>query len=145
MRYDPKHDFTKVMTLKGQGHRSKQMAPSDSLTLKNIYLDAKIVILSPLVQKLWSKRSFCIIMANVTCSRTSHVQTAQDVFPFDESPHSSYSVLKFGNNLPSRKQYMAQSVILYSSDIERSRSSVRSIIFCTAIPTLPMRTYVKFR
>ena len=66
------------MTLKGQGHRSKQMAPSDSLTLKT-YLDTKIVILNALVRKLWSKMSFCIMVANVTHSRTSHVQTAQDV------------------------------------------------------------------
>ena len=72
------------MTLKGQGHRSKQMAPSDSLTLKT-YLDAKIVILSALVRKFWSK-TFCIMVANVTRSRTSHVQTAQDVFLFIERP-----------------------------------------------------------
>ena len=45
-----------------------------------IYLDAKIVILSALVRKLWSKTSFCLMVANVTRSRTSHVQTAQDVF-----------------------------------------------------------------
>ena len=68
------------MTLKGQGHRSKQMAPSDSLTSKNIDLDTKIVILSALVQKLWSKTSFCIMVVNVTRSRTSHVQIAQDIF-----------------------------------------------------------------
>ena len=35
------------------------MAPSDSLTLKtDIDLDTKIVILSGLVQKLWSKMYF---------------------------------------------------------------------------------------
>ena len=33
---------------------------------------------------------------------------------------------------------MAQRVILYSCDLERSRSSVRSMIFCTAILTLPI-------
>ena len=48
--------------------------------LKNIDIDAKIVILSALVQKLWSKTSFCIIVANITRSHTSHVQTTQDVF-----------------------------------------------------------------
>ena len=41
--------------------------------LKNIDLDTKIVILSALVQKLWSKTSFCIMVANVTRARTSHV------------------------------------------------------------------------
>ena len=40
------------MILKGQGHRSEQMAPSDSLDLENIYLDAKIIILSTLLWKL---------------------------------------------------------------------------------------------
>ena len=52
------------------------------LDLKNIYLNAKIVILSAsdLVQKLWSKMSFCIMVANVTRSRASHVRIAQDVF-----------------------------------------------------------------
>ena len=39
---------------------------------------------------------------------------------------------------------MAQNMILYSCDLERSRSSVRSIIFCTAICTLPMSILVKF-
>ena len=37
------------MTLKAQGHRSKQMAPL-KLHLKDIDLDAKIIILSALVQ-----------------------------------------------------------------------------------------------
>ena len=39
---------------------------------------------------------------------------------------------------------MAQNMILYSCDLERSRSSVRSIIFCTAIRTIPMSIHVKF-
>ena len=39
------------------------MAPSDSLTSKNIDLDTKIVILSALVQKLWSKTSIFIMVA----------------------------------------------------------------------------------
>ena len=56
------------------------------LPLKNIYLDAKVVILSALVWKLWSKMSFCIMVVNVTRSRTSHVQTAQEVLWFIESP-----------------------------------------------------------
>ena len=42
---------------------------------------------------------------------------------------------------------MAQSVILYSCDLERSRSTVRSIKFCTAMRTLPMSRsiHMKFR
>ena len=39
---------------------------------------------------------------------------------------------------------MAQNIILHSCDLEKSRSSVRSIMFCTAIRTLPMSIYVKF-
>ena len=50
------------------------------LHLKNIDLDTKIIIISALVQRLWSKISFCIMVANVTRSCTSHVQTAQDIF-----------------------------------------------------------------
>ena len=81
------------MTLKCRGHRSKQMAPSDSWTLKT-YLDAKIVILSALVRKLWSKTSFCIMVANLTRSRTSHVQPAQEVFQFIERPRPKLPSVK---------------------------------------------------
>ena len=49
------------------------------LDLKNIDLDTKIVILSALAQKLWSKMSFCIMVANIKRPRTSDVQTAQNV------------------------------------------------------------------
>ena len=82
--------------------------------------------------------------ANVTRLRTSHIQTAQDVFSFIEGPDPSYPVLKSGNNLFSRNRDMAQSVILYSCDFERSRSTMRSIKFCTAMRTLPMSIHVKF-
>ena len=82
-----------VMTLKGQGHRSKQMTPSDSFTSKP-YLDAKIVILSALVRKLWLKTSFCIMVTNVTRSRTSHVQTAQDIFQFVKRPRPKLPSVK---------------------------------------------------
>ena len=97
------------------------MALSDSLTLKT-YLDAKIVILSALVQKLWSKTSFCIMVANVTRLRTSHVQTAQDIFDLLKGPDPSYLVLKFGDTLSSRNRDMGQNEILHSCDLERSRS-----------------------
>ena len=50
------------------------------LDLKNMHLDTKIGILSPLVQKLWSKTFFFIMVAKVTRLRTSHVQIAQDMF-----------------------------------------------------------------
>ena len=47
------------------------------LDLKNI----KIVILSAVVQKLWSNTSFCIMMDNITHSYyTLHVQTTQNIF-----------------------------------------------------------------
>ena len=55
------------------------MVPSDSLT-KNIDLETKIVIASTLVQKLWSKASFFVMVHNVMHSCTSHVQTAKTVF-----------------------------------------------------------------
>ena len=48
--------------------------------LKNLELDAKIIMLCALVQKLRSKTSFCIMVANVMRSRTSHTQTTQDIF-----------------------------------------------------------------
>ena len=66
-------------------------------------------------------------------------------FWFIERPDPSYPVLKFGNNLSSRNRDMAQSVILYSCDLERSRPTVRSIKFCTAMRTLPISIHVKFR
>ena len=45
------------MTLKGQGHSSKQIAPSDSLTYK-ADLDAKIIILKCLSSKVKVKDVF---------------------------------------------------------------------------------------
>ena len=60
-------------------------------------------------------------------------------------PNPRYPLLKFGDDLSSRNQDMAQNVILHSCDLERSRSSMRSIIFCTAIRTLSMSIHVKFR
>ena len=84
--YGSKSDFTKVMTLIVQGQRLKQNDTIGFLELRNIDLDTKIIILSVLVQKLRSKAYFCIVVANVTHSRTSHVQTAQDFFKFIERP-----------------------------------------------------------
>ena len=65
-------------------------------------------------------------------------------FDLLKGPNPSYPVLKFGDDLSSRNQDMAQNVTLCNCDLDRSRSSVRSIIFCTAIRTLPMSIHVKF-
>ena len=75
-------------------------------------LDAKIVILSALVRKIWSKTSFCIMVANVMRSRMSHIQIAQDVSDLLKGPNPSYPMLTFGDILSSRNQDMAQNVIL---------------------------------
>ena len=100
--------------------------------------------ISALLWKFWSKTSFCIMAANVMHSRMSHVQTAQDFFYLLKGPDPSYPVLKFGNNLSSRNRDMAQSAILYNCDLERSKSTMRSIKFCTANRTLPLSIHVKF-
>ena len=63
------------MTLKGQGH-IKINSNIGFLYLKIVDLDTKIVILSALVQKLWSKTDFCKMVINVMLSRTSRIQTA---------------------------------------------------------------------
>ena len=133
------------MTLKGQGHRFKTNGTMRFIDLENIYLDVKIIILCALLSKLWSKTSFCIMAANVTRSRTSHVQTAQDIFWFVESPRPKLPCVKFGDDLSSRNRGMAQNVILHICDLERSRSNTRSIKFCTAMRTLPMSIHAKFR
>ena len=72
------------------------------------------------------------MVANVTRSRTSHVQTAQDIFYLLKGPNSSYLVLKFDDDLSSRNRDMAQNMILYSCDLERSRSSIEAnnILHC---------------
>ena len=70
------------------------MAPSDSLTSKTVDLDTQIVILSALVHKLWSKTSFCIIVANIMHSCTSHIQAGQDIFLFIEIPQPKLSCVK---------------------------------------------------
>ena len=75
------------------------MALSEFLDLKTIDLDAKIVI-SALVQKLWSKTSFCIMVANVTRSCMSQIPTAQDIFILLKGPAPSYLVLIFDNIVP---------------------------------------------
>ena len=66
--------------LKGFTKPTLIMLKFGNIDLKNIELDAKIIILSALVQKLRSKTSFCIMVVNVMLSCTSHVQTDQDIF-----------------------------------------------------------------
>ena len=111
---------------------------------KNIDRDNKIVILSALVQKLWSKTSFCIMLANKTHSCTSHGQTAQDIFTLFKGPNPSYLVLKFGGNYLSSNWDMTQNVNLYDHDLVTQGYSWRSIIFSKTSCTLPMSIRVKF-
>ena len=127
------------MILKGQDHRSKQMAPSGSLTLKTYIsrcqnrppkcLRLKVMVKDLFLHNAGQRNTFAYV------SRSNRSGCFFDLL---KGPHPSYSVLKFGDNLSSRNRDVAQSVILYSCDLERSRSSVRSIIFCTAVLTLPM-------
>ena len=95
------------------------------LDLKNIYLGVKIIILSAFVRKLRSKKSFCIMVANVTRLRTSHVQLLKMSFNLLKSLNSSYFALKFGDSLSNRNRDMAQNVILQGCDLEGSRLSVK--------------------
>ena len=64
------------------------------LDLKNIDLDNKIVILSALVQKLWSKTSLCIMVVNVMRSCMSHIRIAKDIFSFIQRLRSKVSCVK---------------------------------------------------
>ena len=64
------------------------------LDLKNIVLDTEIVTLSPLVQKLWSKTSFCIMVANIMRLCTLQVQITQDIISFIERPRPKLSCIK---------------------------------------------------
>ena len=52
-----------------------------------------------------------ILVANVTRSRTYHIQIAQDVLNLLKGPDPSYPVLKIGDNLSSRNWDMAKNVI----------------------------------
>ena len=63
---------------------------------------------------------------NVTCLRTSLVQTAQKIFDLLKGSDPSYLVLKCGNIFPIINWDMAQNVILQSRDLERSRSQVKT-------------------
>ena len=88
------------------------------LDLKNIDIDPQIINLSALVQTLWSEKSFCKIVANVTHSRTSHVQTTQGIFTLLKGPKITYLVLKFGDNCSSSNRDTAQNVSLQGHDLE---------------------------
>ena len=114
------------------------------LDLKTMDLVAKIVILSVLVQKLWSKMSLCIMVANKMRSRTSHIQTAQNIFIFFKGPNANYSMLKFGDNLSSSNCDMVQNVILLVCDLERSRSFSKVKTFLSDHRHLPISICLKF-
>ena len=106
----------RVMTLKDQGHRSKTNSTIRFLDLKNIDLDTKIVMLHALVPKLWSKTSFCIMVANVTCfAYVTHSNRSRYFFHSLKGPYPSYLVLKFSIILPINNWDMAQNVILIRS------------------------------
>ena len=94
-----------------KGHDLETSGTIGFLDLTKIVLDTKIVILSSLFQKLWSKTSFCIMVANIMCSLASHVQITQDIFHLLKGPDTSYLVLKFSNILPINNWDMAQNVI----------------------------------
>ena len=51
------------------------------------------------------------MVANVMHSRTSHIQTSQDIFNLLKGSDPSYHVLQLGNILPINNWYMAQNVI----------------------------------
>ena len=83
------HDFESSRSL------GKIIGTIRFLDLKNIDLDiTQNVILSALVQKLWSKTSFCIMVDNVMRSRTSHTQAAQIIFLFVKRPLPKLSCVK---------------------------------------------------
>ena len=93
------------------------------LDLKNIDLDIKIFVPSALVQTLLSKTSFCIMVANVMRSCTSHVQTAQDVFSFIERPQPMLSCFKnLATFCPLITEIWPKTWFHKGHDLERSRS-----------------------
>ena len=60
-----------------------------------------------LVQTLWRKTSFCIMVANINL-RTFHVQRAQNVFDCLKGPYLSYLLVNFGNFFAINNQDMSQ-------------------------------------
>ena len=82
--------------------------------------------------------SFCLMVASVTHSRTSHVQTTQDVFLYIERPRPKLSYVKiWGQQL--------RYVILHICDLERPRSSLKFKNFLSSLHHLPISTHVKFQ
>ena len=73
---------------------------------KNTDLDTKIIILSALVQKLWSKMYFCKMMVNVIGLRVSRITSTWGIFfykdlHFDYHPHwHSGSNQSVGSSVP---------------------------------------------
>ena len=136
--------FTKVITLKGQGHRLQIWHYWIPWPKKNISRLRNCQPIKCLSAKLWSTTSFCIMVANITHSRMSQFQTNQDGFDLLKGPDPSYPMLKFGDNLSSSNWDMAQNVILQVCDLERSRSSMKANKFSIRPHHLHISTRVKF-
>ena len=135
--------FCKCHNLERSRSLVKTNATIGFLDLNNMDLDTKIIILSALVEKLWSM-SFCKIGANVARSGTSHVQSTHDILTLCKGPDPSYPVLKFGDDCPSSNCDTAPNMILQGHDLKRSKSSVRPTICCKTLRSLLMSIHVKF-
>ena len=85
--------FRKVMILKDQGHMSKQMAPSDSLTSKiDLVLpnhQPKCFSSNVMVKDIFLQNSS---KHNITRSRPPHIHTTLGIFTLLKSPNTSYPV-----------------------------------------------------
>ena len=84
------------------------------------------------------------MVVNITHLHPSHFRTVQHVLNRLKDPDPSYSVVKYGDNLSSRKGDMAQHVISRGCELEWSRSSVKVTKFSIRPHHLPISTCVKF-
>ena len=74
----PKMTLCKGHDLKRLRSQGKINGTIGFLDFKIIDLDTKIVILKCFNSKVMVMKSFCIMVANVTCLHRSHVQTAKN-------------------------------------------------------------------
>ena len=84
----------------------------------------KIVILSALIKKLWSKTSFCTMTENVTRSRMSHVQTAQNIDWKNRTQAVLWKCL--ATLCPLITEIWPKMWFWKGHDLERSRSQVKT-------------------
>ena len=123
------------MIFKGHGlERSKSLGKRNGtigfLDLKNINLVTKMVTLSALFQKLMSKTSFCIMVANVMHPRASHAQTTQYIFSFLEKKTTQATLhKKLVTIWVAGKRNMAQNVILQVVTLKGQGHPLRSKCF----------------